>query len=110
MACRFVCARFGKRSVVRRTRCVEGERAHDVTPRCARGKITVKVVPSPTLLSARIVPPSAVTMPWQMDSPRPVPTPTGLVVKNGWNNRRMCSGAIPAPVSRIATQTFSPSA
>ena len=36
--------------------------------------------------------------------PRPVPLPTGLVVKKGSNTRSRCSGVMPLPVSatRIA--------
>ena len=34
--------------------------------------------------------------------PRPVPLPTGLVVKKGSNTRSRCSGAMPLPVSRDA--------
>ena len=42
---------------------------------------------------------SVVTMPWQIDSPSPVPRPTGLVVKNGSKMRGSTSGVIPAPLS-----------
>ena len=38
-------------------------------------------------------------MPWQIASPRPVPAPTSLVVKNGSNTRAWTSGVIPEPVS-----------
>jgi hypothetical protein len=46
----------------------------------AAGSLTRTVVPSPTSLSRAISPPISATMRWQMASPRPVPTPTGLVV------------------------------
>jgi hypothetical protein len=40
-------------------------------------------VPRPTSLSQWIRPPLAVTMPYTVDRPSPVPTPTPFVVKNG---------------------------
>jgi hypothetical protein len=65
----------------------------------ATGSPMVKVEPAPGLLSTVSVPPSWVTMPWQMDRPSPVPVPSGLVVKKGSKMRpRMCSG-IPQPES-----------
>ena len=45
-------------------------------------------------------------MPWQMDSPSPVPSPTGLVVKNGSKTRESTSGAMPMPVSVTSTTTW----
>ena len=42
-------------------------------------------------------------MPRQMESPSPVPTPWGLVVKNGSKIRSAISGGIPLPVSRTST-------
>ena len=47
------------------------------------GSSTVNVVPSPKRVSTRIVPPCRSTMLNEMESPNPVPSPTGLVVKNG---------------------------
>jgi hypothetical protein len=38
-----------------------------------------------------------------MSSPRPVPSPTGLVVKNGSKMRGRISGAMPVPLSPIST-------
>ena len=38
-------------------------------------------------------------MPWQTDRPRPVPAPTGLVVKNGSKMRARVAASMPAPVS-----------
>ena len=40
----------------------------------------VKVLPLPTSLCTRMVPPCRSTMPWETESPRPVPLPTSLVV------------------------------
>ena len=62
-------------------------------------------VPLPTSLSNVIVPFMFVTMRCEIASPRPVPTPTGLVLKNGVNSRGRTSGGIPVPVSRIDTTT-----
>ncbi|EAU69958.1 hypothetical protein STIAU_5600 [Stigmatella aurantiaca DW4/3-1] len=74
-----------------------------------RGSITRKQVPCPTVLSTEISPPSPLTMLWQMDNPSPVPTPTGLVVKNGSKMRLRCSGAMPSPLSRTSPTTQGPS-
>ncbi len=65
-------------------------------------RMTRKVLPLPTSLSTSIRPPKLVTMSWQMGRPSPVPTPTGLVVKNGSNNRSRFSAAMPEPVSRTS--------
>src|SRR6266446_7985182 len=45
------------------------------------------VVPSSTMLFTSMAPPKSVTMPYTSASPRPVPRPTSLVVKNGSNIR-----------------------
>src|SRR5262249_28235636 len=47
------------------------------------GSRTRNVLPRPTSLSTSIAPPWSRTMPKLTDRPRPVPWPTGLVVKNG---------------------------
>ena len=65
--------------------------------------MTRNVEPRPTSLSTVSSPPSDATIPWQMESPSPVPSPTGLVVKNGSNRRPMISGGIPDPVSWTST-------
>jgi hypothetical protein len=44
-----------------------------------------KRVPQPTVLSASSRPPREVTMLFEMDSPRPVPTPRSFVAKKGSN-------------------------
>jgi len=49
-----------------------------------RGKVMTNSVNAPTSLSTVIVPPCCcVTMSYAIDSPSPVPSPVGLVVKNG---------------------------
>ncbi len=45
----------------------------------------------------------------EMSRPSPVPSPTGLVVKNGSKTRSRTSGGTPGPVSRNSTSTWSPS-
>ena len=42
-----------------------------------------KVAPAPGSLSTQMYPPVCFTMPYTVESPRPVPLPTSLVVKNG---------------------------
>ncbi len=49
------------------------------------GNSTRIVAPLPGSLVAEMAPPCAVTMAWQMASPRPIPWPTPRVVKNGSN-------------------------
>ena len=44
-------------------------------------------------------------MPWQMESPRPTPSPTRRVVKKGSNTRASTSADIPAPVSATSAIT-----
>ena len=44
-------------------------------------------------------------MPWQIDSPRPVPTPTGLVVKNGSKMRATILGRDAARRCRATSTT-----
>ena len=45
------------------------------------------------------------TSPYTIAMPSPVPTPAGLVVKNGSNTRACVSASIPAPVSDTAMHT-----
>ena len=49
----------------------------------ASGSVSVNRVPWPTALSHVIVPPCSWTMPYVIESPRPVPFPISFVVKNG---------------------------
>ena len=50
---------------------------------CAGGRRTRKTDPFPGADSTSISPPRPLTIPWQIERPSPVPTPTGFVVKNG---------------------------
>ena len=56
-----------------------------------------KVVPTCGWLFRLDLPPWFSTMPCTMDSPRPVPLPSALVVKKGSKMRARCSGSMPGP-------------
>ena len=60
-------------------------------------------VPQPGLLSIVIRPPEPSAKLRAMARPRPVPRPTGLVVKKGSPARARVSAVIPAPVSATVT-------
>jgi hypothetical protein len=47
-------------------------------------------------------------MPYTVDSPRPVPWPSGLVVKNGSKMWLMTSAGMPVPVSATASSAYRP--
>ena len=53
-------------------------------------------------------PPACVTIPYAVDSPRPVPSPTSLVVKKGSNTCAWVSRSMPMPVSRTDSSTCGP--
>ena len=55
------------------------------------GSAIVNVVPTAGVLCASIVPPCAWTIAWLALRPRSLPTPTGLVVKNG---SKMCGRSV----------------
>ena len=65
-------------------------------------------VPSPGVLRTVILPPWLVTMPCTTASPRPVPSPTPLVVKKGSKTRSRVAASIPEPVSATDRQTIEP--
>ena len=62
-------------------------------------------VPRPSALSTRIAPSFWRTMPNTVESPRPVPLPSGLVVKNGSKICACVSASIPDPVSETVSRT-----
>ena len=63
----------------------------------------------PSSVSTSIVPPCCFTMmSWLIDSPSPVPSPAGFVVKNGLKILSLMSGGMPVPLSRMRTSTLSP--
>src|SRR5438552_2531753 len=74
----------------------------------ATGSQTSNLVPSPGFVVTSIAPPRSVTMPCTRDSPRPVPLPTPLVVKNGSNMRSSTAGRMPVPVSLTMSRTCGP--
>src|SRR6185312_11950879 len=54
-------------------------------------------------------PPCCLTMmSWLIERPRPVPSPAGLVVKNGLKILSFKSGGMPVPLSRMLISTLSP--
>ena len=74
----------------------------------ARTGITIRnVVPVPTWLSTMMRPPCRSTMPWTIDRPRPDPSPTSLVVKNGSKIFGITSGGMPGPSSATVISTSS---
>src|SRR5215813_12775326 len=82
---------------------------HTAPPAARRGRRIVNSVNSPSRLSTLIVPLCCwVTMSQAIDRPRPVPSPVGLVVKNGWKSLSRNSGGIPVPLSCTRTSTSLP--
>ena len=77
----------------------------DFASRGAPGSSTVNVAPAPGLDSRVMRPPCSVTMPWQIESPSPVPSPSDLVVKNGSKTRAAISSEMPGPSSATVTAT-----
>src|SRR5205823_5867330 len=71
----------------------------------AAARRTVTVVPPPGTLWMSMVPACRVMIPWQTARPRPVPSPTERVVKNGSNTRASDSLGMPCPLSAIRTAT-----
>src|SRR5262245_35303052 len=92
----------------------KNEESHVDTPclpmaAALRGRVMRKAVNSPGVVSTSIEPPCCLTMiSWLMERPRPVPSPAGLVVKNGLNIFSFTSGGMPVPLSRIVISTRSP--
>jgi hypothetical protein len=73
-----------------------------------RGRVILNSVNSLGLVSTSIDPACCLTMiSWLMESPRPVPSPAGLVVKKGLNSFSLTSGEMPVPLSRILISTRS---
>src|SRR5208283_2264808 len=75
----------------------------------ARGRTRVNWVKAPGSVMTSMVPPCCLTtMSWLSDRPSPVPSPAGLVVKNGLNILAFTSSGIPVPLSRMAISTLVP--
>src|SRR3954469_5602415 len=78
-------------------------------PRLMRGNTILNSVNSPGLVSTSIVPPCCLTMmSWLIDRPSPVPSPAGLVVKNGLKILSVSSAGMPVPLSRTRISTAPP--
>src|SRR5262249_6319020 len=74
-----------------------------------RGNVMMNSVKVPGSVTTSIVPPCCfTTMSWLIDSPSPVPSPAGFVVKNGLKIFSLTSGAIPVPLSRMRISILSP--
>src|SRR5262249_54464404 len=74
-----------------------------------RGRTTRNSVNAPGSVSTSIAPPCCLTMmSWLIDSPRPVPSPAGLVVKKGLNIFSFTCDGMPVPLSRMRISTWSP--
>src|SRR3954453_2384570 len=74
-----------------------------------RGSVITNSVKTPGSVSTSILPPCCLTMmSCVIERPRPVPSPAGLVVKNGLNIFPLTSSGMPVPLSRIRISTFSP--
>ena len=75
----------------------------------ARGRTIFISVNSPGCVSTSIEPPCCFTMmSWLIERPSPVPSPAGLVVKNGLNIFSFTSAGMPVPLSRMVISTRSP--
>src|SRR6266478_5202255 len=71
--------------------------ATSAVPGSAEARKIATRVPRPGSLSTSIQPPWSVTMPCATESPRPVPSPTSLVVKNGSKMCGRASALMPRP-------------
>ena len=92
----------------------EDEQGHAWPPDCPslaalRGSTILNSVNSPSSVSTSMVPECCLTMmSWLSESPRPVPSPAGFVVKNGSNILSRTSRGMPLPLSRMRISTLSP--
>ncbi len=65
----------------------------------------VNRLPRPGSLRTTMWPPACFTIPKHIDSPRPVPWPTSLVVKNGSKIWPIVAASMPTPVSSTSRAT-----
>src|SRR4029077_5652570 len=73
------------------------------------GRTIVNSANCPGSVATSIVPPCCFTMmSCVIESPRPVPSPAGLVVKNGLNIFSFPSSGMPLPLSRMRISTVVP--
>ncbi|MNZ92171.1 hypothetical protein D3C78_1111860 [compost metagenome] len=71
----------------------------------ATGKYRVKRLPSPGVLTTSTAPPWVRITPCTTARPRPVPWPTGLVVKKGSKMRCTVVASMPGPLSSTLKAT-----
>src|SRR2546430_912975 len=72
----------------------------------ARGNVIINSVNAPGSVTTSILPPCCfTTMSWLIDRPSPVPSPAGVVVKNGSNIFSFTSSGMPVPLSRMRIST-----
>ena len=74
----------------------------------SRAARRVAVVPVPGALSMSKCPSDCRASPCTIDSPRPVPLPISLVVKNGSKILLRTSSLMPVPLSSTSIRTYSP--
>src|SRR5271156_5971427 len=91
----------------------EDTRAHIFPPEpidaALRGRMIRNSVKAPGSVSTSIAPPCCfATTSWLSDRPRPVPSPAGLVVKNGSNIFSFAPAGTPVALSRMQISTLSP--
>src|SRR5580692_7947480 len=73
------------------------------------GRTILNSVNCPGSVSTSMVPPCCLTMmSWLIESPSPVPSPAGFVVKKGLNIFSFTSAGIPVPLSRMRISILSP--
>src|SRR5690606_35263787 len=82
--------------------------AHTITL-LVSGSRTVKVVPVDPVVNDTVPPWRFSTIRRTLSSPRPLPSPGGLVVTNGSNSRSRMPAGMPGPSSATSTTTWSPS-
>jgi len=75
------------------------------TPPCPRGATRRTWFPEPGVFSTRISPSRLLTMSGQIGRPSPVPSPGGLVLKNGSKIRGRIAAGMPAPLSLTVIST-----
>src|SRR5439155_14004438 len=97
------------RLVVHHEEAVSRQPSHDAPPELS-GRKTRKQLPLPGSLETSSRPPCPVTMPWVIDRPRPVPSPTALVVKKGSKTWGRSCGGIPQPLSATSMRISLPTA
>src|SRR5579863_301376 len=81
-----------------------GVAASFTTGTAVTGSSTMNLAPALGWLSNITSPPCCFTIPYTIESPNPVPTPEGLVVKKGSKMRHAISSGMPGPSSEISRE------